>query len=105
MVLMTAFTVRLEAQLVAQRRAGNTLRAFGRADRTGASQVTRIRASFTVIHHPPLGWGSEEGALDHLRQFDIQYCHAVKNACLGAIACNPTPMKIGPFLPRKSRWH
>jgi hypothetical protein len=27
--------------------------------------------------------------LDHLRQFDIQYCHAVKNACLGAIACTP----------------
>jgi hypothetical protein len=24
--------------------------------------------------------------LDHLRQFDLEYCCAVKNACLGAIA-------------------
>jgi hypothetical protein len=42
--------------------------------------------SFTLIGNDPIGLGSQEATVNRSDQFDRAYCHAVKSACLGAIA-------------------
>jgi hypothetical protein len=42
--------------------------------------------SFTLIGNDPIGWATRRAAVNRFDQFDREYCHAVKSACLGAIA-------------------
>ena len=42
--------------------------------------------SFTLIGNDPMGLGSQEATVNRFDQFDRVYCHAIKSACLGAIA-------------------